>query len=683
MLTERKLSLLDFSYLPEFARFVLTNHLDEFVQEQIQLSRQINLSMLRYFEALPEAQFQALARQGATEFLTYFIENRAEEQIETALRQWLSDSLPMVGRNQIVAEDITQVSFVRKQAFLKLLPAYTSDVQKALRIVGELDVFTLETETRSTNSYINLLNSKLQESEQTLREGIELYKQSQALTHIGNWRWYITENYVRWSDEMFRVYGLEPQCERVTYERFLERVHPEDRDRVQTYIQNALQTGQPLEYVHRVILPDGQVRYVQAKGEVLLDENGVAVEMIGTGQDITARQLASLEIEEKQTFIQKLTDAAPSIIASYNINTGQYVFINQAVEKLLGYAPEQILSAGVMFLLQLVHPEDLRPMQEANEKALAAAHQTVDGHYVDPIEEFRYRMRHQNGEYRWFETYGTVFDRNPDGTVAHILNITLDITDKVEAERKIAEKTLQIEQSNTSLREFAYIASHDLKEPLRKISTFGDRLRAMEQDRLSEEGKVILDKMISSSGRMQSMISDVLSVSLISADKAFEMASLQVILDDVILALDLQPEQRVLVENGPLPKAWINPRQFRQLFMNLLNNSLKFVRDGVPPVIRISHRLRLPEEVEGQALMAAARYHELTFADNGIGFDNRFAGRIFALFERLHGKSEFEGTGIGLAVCRRILENHGGLIQASGVVNQGATFVLLFPDLHP
>ena len=247
-------------------------------------------------------------------------------------------------------------------------------------------------------------------------------------------------------------------------------------------------------------------------------------------------------------------------------------------------------------------------------------------------------------------------------------------------EKTILQNTLQLEQSNASLEEFAYVASHDLKEPLRKISTFGDRLVATQIESLSPEGKLYLKKIVDASQRMQTMINDLLSISMITGNNDFEVYSLQKILDETLQTLEYKIEQQnAIVRSDALPEARIIPAQFRQLFQNLLSNSLKFVREEAQPLITIHYSLATENEVIHYQLAQSSHYHKIEISDNGIGFENEFAGKIFAIFQRLHGRSEYEGSGIGLAICKKIVEHHRGVIYANGIPGQGATFTIILP----
>jgi signal transduction histidine kinase len=180
--------------------------------------------------------------------------------------------------------------------------------------------------------------------------------------------------------------------------------------------------------------------------------------------------------------------------------------------------------------------------------------------------------------------------------------------------------------------------------------------------------------------RMQIMINYLLSISMISGNNEFEAHSLQQILNETLQTLEYKIEQKnAVIKADTLPDANIIPSQFRQLFQNLLSNSLKFVRDDVQPVVTIKCSYLKPYQVSHYQLGPAEKYLKLEFSDNGIGFENEFAGKIFAIFQRLHGRSEYEGSGIGLAICKKIVEHHGGVIYAAGVPGQGATFTIILP----
>ncbi|MBK8814316.1 MAG: CHASE3 domain-containing protein [Methylococcaceae bacterium] len=247
-------------------------------------------------------------------------------------------------------------------------------------------------------------------------------------------------------------------------------------------------------------------------------------------------------------------------------------------------------------------------------------------------------------------------------------------------EEKIQERTQELEQSNRELQEFAYIASHDLQEPLRKIQIFGDRLKLKAADQLDDSALDYLGRMQSSAKRMQNLINDLLQFSRISANtnaEGFLQVDLNLVLQDVLSDLEGSLEHYggvVAVDHLPTIKA--NPLQIRQLLQNMLSNALKFHCPGVPPEVNVHwHNQTKFSDIEN-----AEKYYEITISDNGIGIDQQYADKIFVPFQRLHGKNEYDGTGIGLAICRKIIEKHHGYIHVlPAPTGHGTRFVLCFP----
>jgi light-regulated signal transduction histidine kinase (bacteriophytochrome) len=226
---------------------------------------------------------------------------------------------------------------------------------------------------------------------------------------------------------------------------------------------------------------------------------------------------------------------------------------------------------------------------------------------------------------------------------------------------------LKLETKNNELTEFTSIASHDLQEPLRKIISFGDRLRNLLKED-DEKSNLYLDRIQKASMRMSNLIQALLDLSHIHKDsRPFIQIDLNEVVQEVTEDLELQiKETRGTIEVTSLPVIRANRTQMQQLFQNLISNSLKFSKEGTPPEVRLMYN-------------STSNQHEIIIQDNGIGFDEKYALRIFKPFERLNGKSDFEGTGIGLSICEKIVQNHRGSIQARSQLNQGTTFVVVFP----
>ncbi|HZY82377.1 MAG TPA: ATP-binding protein [Cyclobacteriaceae bacterium] len=243
----------------------------------------------------------------------------------------------------------------------------------------------------------------------------------------------------------------------------------------------------------------------------------------------------------------------------------------------------------------------------------------------------------------------------------------------------LERRTRELQESNASLEEFAYAASHDLKEPLRKISVFIRMLGESVKD-AGEREQSWYQRIEASAERMRNLIDDLLSLSLLSAEAKPTNNSLKRIFDDSMQMLEgaIEETKAVIITSG-LPEATVIPSQFGLLFQNLVSNSLKFTKAGVAPEIRVTHRSIGPAEAQEVYGLARQACWEIKVSDNGIGFDNNYGEKIFAVFQRLHNKNDYEGTGIGLAICRKVVKNHGGTIVAKGEPGKGATFTVVIP----
>jgi signal transduction histidine kinase len=242
-----------------------------------------------------------------------------------------------------------------------------------------------------------------------------------------------------------------------------------------------------------------------------------------------------------------------------------------------------------------------------------------------------------------------------------------------EVERTKAARK-ELERSNRELQDFAFVASHDLQEPLRKIRSYGDRLKTRAAPRLQESDITDLSRIQSAAERMQGLINDILALSRVTSKaQPFVSVDLNKVFDEVVDDLETRIKQTgAMVTRDALPTVTADPVQMRQLIQNLIGNALKFVRSDTVPDVKVRKLATPPSGMVGFVVV-----------DNGIGFDDKHAEKIFTVFQRLHNRTEFEGTGVGLAICRRIVERHGGYVLAKGAVGEGATFTVAIPKMIP
>jgi len=250
-----------------------------------------------------------------------------------------------------------------------------------------------------------------------------------------------------------------------------------------------------------------------------------------------------------------------------------------------------------------------------------------------------------------------------------------DISQRKGVEDAIAQKAAELARSNAELEQFAFVASHDLQEPLRKIQAFGDRLKTKINGEMTPEAQDYLDRMQSAAARMRTLINDLLTFSrVIRRTDAFITVDLGAVIKGVLGDLEMRLEKSGgRVEVGDLPLIEADPLQMHQLFLNLVGNALKFQPPGAKPLVKINSRIF--------ASLAGEQLCEISVEDNGIGFEEKYLEKMFAVFQRLHGRNEYEGTGVGLAVCRRITDRHHGTVTARSQLGNGAVFLVTLP-LH-
>ncbi|WP_282032098.1 CHASE3 domain-containing protein [Winogradskyella eximia] len=292
-----------------------------------------------------------------------------------------------------------------------------------------------------------------------------------------------------------------------------------------------------------------------------------------------------------------------------------------------------------------------------------------------------FRVVHKDGTIRYLKAYSKLMD-DTEGD-KKMFGVTIDTTNDVENYRIIEQRNQELERTNKELSAFNYVASHDLQEPLRKIQTFMSRLETKEKDHISESGQLYIQRMKSASARMRMLIEDLLQYSRTNtSEKEYVKTNINMLLEHAKTELldSIEEKQAKIICDG-LPTMEVISFQIQQLFINLISNSLKYSKEGVPPIIEITHEEVRSRDVDEINKSLYKFHHKITFKDNGIGFEQIYAEKIFLLFNRLHGKSEYSGTGIGLAICKKIVENHKGIIIADGKPNVGATFTIYLPFL--
>jgi PAS domain S-box-containing protein len=620
---------------------------------------------------------------------------------------------------------------------------------------------------------------------------------------IGTWYWDLASNDVVWDEQTHKVFGVDLGKFGGSFAAFAAYVHPEDLEHVNSQVNNTLKNDAPYFLNFRVIKPNGELIYLNARGTLYRNSFGKPCKIIGIVWDITKEKLAQAEILRTNRFKKAILDSTDYMIISTTDN-GVITSFNKAAERLLEYSAEEMIGKQTPAIIHDLN-EVVEYTKELNEKynfnlepgfetfvakskylgetdsrewtyisksgkrfpVLLSATSLQDDQnqiigYLGIVkdisldkqknEELKFQQRifksfikstplavamfDVNMNYlvysdfwiknyslnetnlvgknhyevfpeikksypQWLELHqrclkgetikceGEKFIRadgneewiryelhpwlDLDGKIAGLIMFTEVITEQVKSEKELQHKTVELERSNIDLEYFAYITSHDLKEPLRVIASYSKLLeKKLAKFNVKDESiSSYVEYITSSIDRMQDMINDILAYSRVGRKTVYEEVSIDSILKNTLIDLStIIIDKDAKISFDILPTMTICESEIRQLFQNLISNALKFINPERIPMIKISSKM-LDENV-----------WQFSVSDNGIGIEAEFFERIFIIFQRLHTREEFEGTGIGLALCKKIIENHNGKIWLESKLGEGTTFFFTISNMN-
>lgn len=779
---------LNFQYLPGYAQYLLSNRLEDFTRKTLAISREVKIPLLRFFENMPEDELIKLSIQGTQDYLGYFAGNKVDEFIALSLKRWTENQLPLVQNNEIVAQDISTVSYTRRAAFRHFLPDYTTDLRTYNNILDEIDKFVLNVEEQSYNTLFNIKQQKINEHlyfiekvnntlpgiiyvfdiidfkeiyttskrehilgynhEEIAEFGAHIFKalvhpddydkrinhlqdfalandgeirtleyrvktksgkyhwqrvyetvfkrniegvpeqiigisldinkekgalnqlqlreqqlsEAQEIAGLGSFDWDLQNHTSTNSEQLFKIFELE---EAQDYLSFLEFVHPADQVRLSAAINEAITGNGRYECEYRYKRYTDKI--IWSRGIVTF-QDGKPIKMRGTVMDVTERH-AMLQQLKQTVDLHKQAQALTHIGNwSWDIPTNTIEWSDE-MYRIYGLEPQ---SENIHFerFLSLVHPEDRERRVEEIQRALA----------THIAEDYIMRIMWDNGTIRVLQGRGEVV-LDEFNKPYKITGTCQDITEQYNTNLQLAQKNIELQRSNEELMSFNYIASHDLQEPLRKIKLFSNRIFEKDFNLLSPTAKEFLPRIMTSATQMQKLINDLLAFSrATSADKVFEQTDLNTLLEEVKTTLkDSIEEKNVSITYSSLPELRLISFQFQQLLENIISNAIKYSKADVPVEIKINSKVVTGNTYINQGAKADKNYQMLSISDNGIGFDQQYSQKIFELFQRLHNKNEYSGTGIGLAICKKIIQNHEGFITAEGEPGKGSCFHIFTP----
>jgi two-component system sensor kinase FixL len=436
-------------------------------------------------------------------------------------------------------------------------------------------------------------------------------------------------------------------------------ISPEYRTAFSYALEQVFVTGETMQMELKALNQYKQSRWFSVRLGVVSTTTGTVSGSTLVARDITDQKEAAAALLQSEERYRSVVENSLSGIFIVN-EKAQYIYVNQEMCRLVGYSEQELLGRDFRTLLtpesRGVVSKRYRQRQQGND---------------EPV-RYELGVIRQDGQRRDMEISAAVV-KAPDGTPRTIGQM-LDITDRKQAENALQDYATELEHSNRELREFTNVASHDLQEPLRKIQTFSDRIQQRYAPLLPESGQDYINRIRSAAFRMQALIQALLNLSQVTQKAIpFTWVSLTDLIQEVLSDLEIQITNRsARIEIDDMPHIQADKTQMYQLFQNLISNGLKFQQEGRPPHILIESATTTTPDTDRQVVT-------IKVTDNGIGFEEKYADRIFSVFQRLHNRDAYDGTGIGLAICRRVVERHHGTITASSRPNYGSTFTITLP----
>lgn len=518
-------------------------------------------------------------------------------------------------------------------------------------------------------------------TENALRESEQSFALATAAAEVGLWSLDLATNELSWSDLHKSMWGYEPSSRELYLDDWSARIHPDDLAYAIGQVEQALKEQKKYVAEYRIVRADDQtIRWMRSVGQYLYDAAGKAYRMTGITYDISQEHEMSQELAASEARFREILRAIPDGFMIFEsvrdakaaIVDFKWLYVNPAAEGIVGRTEADLV--GKHLLVE---------MPGNKEAGLFDAYKQV----VETGEVWQNEFSYQyEGLSHHFMTRAL---RIGDGFAVAFSDITARKNFEVALEKKVVERTAELQQlnakletTNRELEQFAFVSAHDLQEPLRKVEFFANLVQEQAADRLNEQDKKYLHKTVYSAQRMRNLIRDLLDYSKIKEDTELPKmpVNLNVCLREVLSIFEVSIlQKKATIEVGELPTVWGVEWQITMLFTNLLANSLKFIRAHVPPVVRIQAQPATDSALQAVGLSADKPYACVLVMDNGIGFESAFSEKIFQMFQRLNNRSQYEGTGMGLALCAKIAAQHQGKIRAEGRLGEGAVFEIFLP----
>lgn len=513
-----------------------------------------------------------------------------------------------------------------------------------------------------------ITNRKSKEAEEIARLNERISTATRA-SQIGIWEWDVQKNELTWDSQMYAIYGLDSSKYMNAYDNWYDGMHPDDSEFSKNEARLALNGEKVYDTQFRIIWPDGSIHHIKAKGDVLRNEQGEPVRVVGITFDVTEQVRKDEKIREKDLEFRKLSANVPDLIYQFTRKPdGSYCvpIASEGIRNIFGCSPEDVLD-DFSPIAKVIYPED-------TERVIREIEYSAD-HLTYFACEFRVHI--PGKDIQWIYSNSSP-ERLPDGSITWY-GFNTDITSRKKAEdavkemnetleRRVDERTAQLEAANNELEAFSYSVSHDLRAPLRHINGYVDLLNDRFKENLPEKAQHYLSTISNATKQMGVLIDDLLQFSRTGRQELHKTKfDMNTLFNEVFEKMKPDLKGRDVVWNvQELPMVFGDYSLLKQVWINLLDNAVKYTR------------LEKTAEISVNFVEEGGNYVFL-IRDNGVGFNMKYASKLFGVFQRLHTQAEFEGTGIGLANVQRILQKHDGKAWAEAELNKGATFFFRLP----
>jgi PAS domain S-box-containing protein len=514
-------------------------------------------------------------------------------------------------------------------------------------------------------------------SSEEIRQLKQLQLETENLLGFGVFTYDLTTKDVSWSDGIYQIleYEKERDAPILSFDVYLAHVPISERETVRNVIEKSIEAKSVFTVTYPVITHKNNRKVISTRGKLVMAPDGTVEKVVGSMLDISQEVARQEELETyKQNMIEK--EQFLDFGSWEEIIDGGIINWSDGMYRLFDYDPKEYagrlpINQG-LYMLHVQHEDWIRTNSL---RADAIKHKN----------EFSYEFNitTREGVNKRIQTFARVI-RNEDNEPVKIIGTSRDITQLRSFERNLESIVNDLNRSNKDLEEFAYIASHDLQEPLRKLSTFSERLVTRHSSEMGPEGRKYAERILAATENMRILIENLLEFSRTARSSIpFELVDVTTVLEQVISDHEIIIEKTgALIQFDKLPVIEAISSQIQQLFSNLIGNALKFRKEDVLPRIDITVSTLTAAEKEELKFADGVNYYRIEVRDNCIGFEQEYASKIFQIFQRLHGKVEYPGSGVGLAICKKIAENHRGIIFANSKPGEGSVFTIILPEKH-